>query len=102
MVFLEWDPRKALANWRKHRVSFDEAATVALDPEALLVPDLTHSAAESRFMLIGMSEAKRILTVVFTYRRSRHHEKEIYRIISGRPASKVERKAYAEAASAKG
>ena len=102
MVFIEWDPKKAQSNWKKHRVSFDEGATVVFDPQALLIPDSTHSMTEARLILIGVSEAKRILTVVFTYRRSKNHEKEIYRIISGRPASKAERKAYAEAASVKG
>ena len=29
-----WDPRKAEANAAKHGVSFDEAVTVFLDPEA--------------------------------------------------------------------
>jgi uncharacterized DUF497 family protein len=102
MVFIEWDPNKARSNWKKHRVSFDEAATVVFDSEALLIPDLHHSAVEERFVLIGNSESKRILTVVFTYRSSKSHEKEIYRIISGRPASKNDRKAYAEASSTKG
>jgi uncharacterized DUF497 family protein len=30
----EWDPAKALANVRKHGVSFEEAASVLLDPLA--------------------------------------------------------------------
>ncbi len=32
----EWDTAKALANRRKHGVSFEEAATVFLDPMARL------------------------------------------------------------------
>ena len=31
----EWDPKKAAANQRKHRVSFEEARTVFEDDEAL-------------------------------------------------------------------
>jgi uncharacterized DUF497 family protein len=31
----EWDPRKAKANAAKHGVSFEDAVTVFLDPEAL-------------------------------------------------------------------
>ncbi len=102
MLFVQWDPKKAQSNLRKHGISFDEAATVTFDPEALLIPDSAHSSTEVRLMLIGHSEAQRILTVVFTYRSSKNHEKEIYRIISARPASTTERKAYAEAAPAKG
>ena len=46
----EWDPRKAEANAAKHGVSFDDAVTVFLDPDALDGPDLQHSSAESRFL----------------------------------------------------
>jgi hypothetical protein len=33
----EWDPNKARDNLRKHRVAFERAATIFLDPEALSV-----------------------------------------------------------------
>src|SRR5207237_6185674 len=36
----EWDPRKAESNAAKHGVSFDDAVTVFLDPDALDGPDL--------------------------------------------------------------
>jgi uncharacterized DUF497 family protein len=39
----EWDPRKAEANAAKHGVTFDDAVTVFLDPDALDGPDLQHS-----------------------------------------------------------
>jgi uncharacterized DUF497 family protein len=42
-----WDPRKAEANAAKHGISFDDAVTVFLDPEALDGPDLRHSSAEA-------------------------------------------------------
>jgi uncharacterized protein len=35
----EWDEAKARAKLRKHGVSFSEAATCFLDPEALTAPD---------------------------------------------------------------
>ena len=44
----EWDPRKAEANAVKHGVTFDDAVTVFLDPDALDGPDLQPSSAESR------------------------------------------------------
>ena len=49
----EWDPAKANANLLKHGVSFDEAATVFLDSDALDGPDELHSRAESRFRRLG-------------------------------------------------
>jgi uncharacterized DUF497 family protein len=39
----EWDARKAAVNRTKHGVSFEEAATVFGDPDALDGPDLRHS-----------------------------------------------------------
>ena len=51
----EWDPRKARANAAKHGISFQDAVTVFLDPEALDGPDLQHSSAESRFLRLGRS-----------------------------------------------
>ncbi len=43
----EWDAIKALANARKHGVTFDQAATVFLDALALMVFDRRHSAYEA-------------------------------------------------------
>jgi uncharacterized DUF497 family protein len=31
----EWDPGKAKSNNKKHKVSFEAAATILLDPDAL-------------------------------------------------------------------
>jgi len=55
----EWDARKAAANLRKHGVSFDEAATVLADPDALDGPDLDHSEHEARSLQLGESLAGR-------------------------------------------
>jgi hypothetical protein len=35
----EWDPIKAKGNLRKHRISFDRAAEVFLDPLAISIFD---------------------------------------------------------------
>jgi uncharacterized DUF497 family protein len=40
-----WDTRKAVANLRKHGVSFHEAATAFADPLSITVPDPDHSTA---------------------------------------------------------
>jgi uncharacterized DUF497 family protein len=39
-VIFEWNAAKSLANVRKHGVSFEEAATVFLDPQHGLFPIL--------------------------------------------------------------
>ena len=37
----EWDEEKAKANFRQHKVSFDEGTTVFSDPYSITVPDPT-------------------------------------------------------------
>jgi uncharacterized DUF497 family protein len=89
----EWDPRKAEANAAKHGVTFNDAVTVFLDPDALDGQDLEHSAAESRFRRLGRAADGRVLIVAYTLRRSGNAE--TIRIISARRASRRERAAYA-------
>ena len=89
-VRFEWDPKKADANLKKHRVSFEEAVTVFFDENALLINDPDHSDEEERFILMGFSDRLRILVVSHCYRRN----DQIIRIISARSASKAERRQF--------
>jgi uncharacterized DUF497 family protein len=89
----EWDPRKAEANAAKHGVTFDDAVTVFLDPDALDGPDLQHSSAEPRFRRLGLSADGRVLMVAYTTRR--YDDGEAIRLISAPRASRRERAAYA-------
>jgi hypothetical protein len=77
----EWDREKASANRKKHRVSFDEAATVFYDLLAATFNDADHSTRESRFLTIGCSSRDRLLVVSHTERGN------TLRIISARLAS---------------
>lgn len=86
----EWDPKKAAQNWRKHRVLFQEAATVFGDPLALTFKDPDHSIAEERFITVGMSKDRKIFLV------SHLDKGDIIRIISARLATPRERKQYEE------
>jgi uncharacterized DUF497 family protein len=88
-----WDAAKAITNFEKHGISFEEAATVFSDPEGLDWEDLEHSTRESRYKRLGRSIARRILIVVYTTRRLKDG-KETIRIISARHASRKERQAY--------
>lgn len=49
----EWDPRKAVANEKKHGVAFKEAATVFGDPLAWFQPDAEHSLTERSLVALG-------------------------------------------------
>ncbi len=89
-----WDPKKAITNFEKHGVSFEEAATIFFDSNAFETDDLKHSDLEERFKRLGTSISKRILLVIYTIRRLKD-EKETIRIISARQASSEEREIYA-------
>lgn len=84
----EWDSEKAAKNLRKHRVSFDEAATAFFDPLSMTVPDPDHSAGERRLITMGASSSGRLLVVAHTERGA------TLRLISARLASASERKRY--------
>ncbi len=86
----EWDSRKDAENQRKHGISFDEARSVFADEFALLLDDPDHSAAEERFILLGLSATFRMLVVVHTYRGP----DDMIRIISARKAAKRECRHY--------
>jgi uncharacterized DUF497 family protein len=91
----EWDAQKAAVNRTKHGVSFEEAATVFGDPDALDGPDLRHSEDEPRFLRLGRALTGRVLIVAYTVRRG--VDGESIRIISARRASRKEREAYSAA-----
>ena len=57
----QWDPKKAASNVTKHQVTFDEAQTVFLDEDALVIPDPEHSAVDARFVILGQSAMNRAL-----------------------------------------
>lgn len=86
---VEWDLAKAAANLKKHGISFEEAATALLDPQALAQEDAS-AEDESRWVLIGMGARARLLTVVYTLRRG-----DRIRLISARKATRKEASFYA-------
>jgi uncharacterized DUF497 family protein len=90
----EWDPVKAEANFRKHKVRFDQAAAAFDDVLALIEQDFSEDYGEDRFILIG-KVADGVLSVVFTERQGR------IRIISAREANGYERRNYHRAAQKK-
>jgi uncharacterized DUF497 family protein len=54
-VDFEWDDKKAVINFRKHKVRFTEAATVWLDGNALELADPDHSKEDERWVRLGIS-----------------------------------------------
>jgi uncharacterized DUF497 family protein len=88
----DWDSRKAQSNWRKHGVSFQEAATAFLDPDGLDGEDSDHSKSEPRRLRLAISASGRVLLIAYTIRSDENEETT--RIISARRASRKERKKY--------
>jgi len=83
-----WDPNKAASNLEKHGVSFEEASTAFGDPLSITVHDPDHSEDESRFVLVGLTFAGKLVVVV-------HVELEnSIRIICAREAARRERNEY--------
>lgn len=91
-MHFEWDEKKAKANLKKHRVTFDEARTVFRDPLARIFDDEAHSADERREIIIGHSVLNRLLLMSFAERG------DAIRIFSARLATPKERKDYEEKA----
>ena len=89
-----WDPQKAIINFEKHGVSFEEAATVFADEDGLDWEDPNHSLQELRRKRLGESVESRILLTVYTIRKSKSGNDKI-RIISSRQANRKERQTYA-------
>lgn len=85
-----WDPDKAVINWQRHKVSFEEAREAFFDPQAVDDFDPDHSDEETRYNLIGLS-SRRLLFVVYT-----EPARGIVRLISARKAEKKHRRIYAQ------
>jgi uncharacterized DUF497 family protein len=84
---IEFDPAKARANLKKHRVSFADAEQALRDEIAVTIED-PDSAGEQRFVTLGLDSLGRVLVVVHTPRG------ENTRLISARKASPAEAEQY--------
>jgi uncharacterized DUF497 family protein len=87
-VEVRWDARKAAANYRKHGISFADAAAALDDPKALTIEDRRF--AEQRFVTMGIDALGQLLVVVYTYPTST----DVVRMISARRATTSERRQY--------
>jgi uncharacterized DUF497 family protein len=91
----EWDATKASSNLKKHGVSFERASTVFLDGLALTVYDDHHSHFEERWFTLGHTSEGELLAIAHTVVPISPAMTRI-RIISARPATRQERRFYAE------
>ena len=89
----EWNPRKAKTNYAKHKTSFELAATIFTDRNAVTIFDSDHSDEEDRWITMGIARNGNILTLVHTYNEIDNDNVNI-RIISARKSTKNEIKQY--------
>lgn len=89
-MHFEWDSKKAIANQRKHGVTFEEASSALRDPFSATAHDPDHSENEIRYVTFGVSSQERLLAVSHTDRSN------AVRIISARLATNIERQIYEE------
>ena len=67
-MLVEWDPKKAASNFRKHRVRFADSVSVLEDERAITIHDF--EAEEERWVSIGSDSLGRVLVVVYTLRHT--------------------------------
>jgi uncharacterized protein len=88
VVEFDWDPAKAASNIRKHRLDFQSATKVFIDPNRLEIEQEDDDDG-LRYNCIGIVD-NRMLVVTFTMRG------ETVRIISARAAKPHEKRLYHE------
>jgi uncharacterized DUF497 family protein len=88
-VQVEWDPRKAKLNARKHGIQFADAVAVLEDEQALTMADVL-SSEEERWITVGRDSLGHLIVIVYTWRGDRA------RLISARKATPRERRFYEE------
>jgi uncharacterized DUF497 family protein len=96
----EWDPKKAEINRTKHRVMFEEAATVLGDDQGDIyhidVPDDEHSIGEDRYITTGPLPTDRTIVLRICWTDRSTAETQVTRIVSARHATPSERRRYAQ------
>ena len=91
---IEWDRAKNEINQARHGIDFETAQLVFDDPCCVTFVERVTD-GEERWHAIGSIENIIVLVVVHTWREEASDE--VVRIISARPATRRERKLYAQA-----
>ena len=83
-----WDENNIEKIWAKHKTSPFECEQVFFNEPLLVQDDIKHLRRESRYYVLGQTDKRRLLFVVFTIRRN------LIRVISARDMSRKERQVY--------
>lgn len=87
----DWDKGNQEKNWLRHRVAASECEETFFNLPLLVQADLSHSQTESRYFVLGQSNAGRFLFIAFTLRKDK------IRVISARDMNQKERASYEQA-----
>jgi uncharacterized DUF497 family protein len=85
----DWDNGNRDKNWLKHQVTWSECEEPFFNSPLLLNPARPCSQTETRYYVLGQTNAGRLLFIVFTFRKDK------IRVISARDMSRKERDFYA-------
>ena len=84
----DWDTGNQGKNWEKHGVTDSECEQVFFNQPLFVYADTEHSEEEQRYYVLGRTDRRRRLFVVFTPRGDK------IRVISAREMTKSERAFY--------
>lgn len=87
-ISFEWDKGNIDKNFVRHKVTNREAEEIFNNEQKFIIEDVKHSLSEKRYMIWGVSNKRRQLSVFFTLRKDK------IRIISAREMNKKERREY--------
>lgn len=91
VVEFEWDKGNLDKSYLKHGITPKEAEEIFISEESFVITDVKHSEKEERFIILGKSQARQSLFVVFTIRKNK------VRIVSARRMHKKEVEKYEKA-----
>jgi len=86
----DWDKSNSDKNWIRHQVTRNECEQVFFNEPKIINEDKKHSQLEERFYLLGITDRKRFLFLIFVLRE------KLIRVISARDMSKKERRIFNE------
>ena len=86
----DWDENNTGKIWTKHNTNPFECEQVFFNEPLVVNDDIKHSQHENRYYVLGQTDKKRFLFIVFTVRGN------LIRVISARDMNKKERKVYSQ------
>ena len=89
-IGFDWDKGNSEKNRIRHQVTRNECEQVFFIEPKIINEDKKHSQLEGRFYLLGITDTKRLLFLVFALRG------KLIRVISARDMSKKERRIFYE------